>query len=76
MEVNLGPASVVGEKGLKSQPGGGGNSAGEVPSFMSAFFGGRDMSNWRTQRSVPIQPNIQNSKEGLNKLGRQKKHQL
>ena len=43
---------------------------------MSAFFGGRDMSNWRTQRSVPIQPNIQNSKEGLNKLGRQKKHQL
>ena len=24
MEVNLGPASVVGEKGLKSQPGGGG----------------------------------------------------
>ena len=43
---------------------------------MSAFFGERDMSNWHIQRSVPIQPNIQNSKGGPNKLGHQKKHQL
>ena len=41
MEVNLGPASVVGEKGLKSQLGGGWEFGGRSSQFHECILWGK-----------------------------------
>jgi len=68
MEINLGPGSALGEKGLKGQQWWrvGGIRPAKFPVFMSAFFGERDMSNWHIHKGAcPFSQTSKIEREGL-----------